>query len=235
MTSFDSWERDREDEVALCARCGREIQEVKCSAGNHGPNLCRFECLYCGFVNSGAALQCTRELHLTFNISRQASETVSLPDGVKSLVGEIVTSYALAENLFSLLLPEKYRGTIPHFSNDIKTMKKLMPKMVLPHRDTIQQVIGLSEDISATRHNLAHGRIDLRTYIEINLYLEEDKNNQSGGTLPPAMVRTRSQDKIGRTELSYEALEPYAAKSRELVSLINRTRVQLPDEWYDTP
>ena len=234
MASMDNWERDTEDEAALCARCRRAIQEVKCSADNHGPNLCRFECPYCGFVNSGAALQCMREIHLKFDISRRASEIVSLPDEVKILVGEIVINYALAENLFSLLLPEQYRGTIPHFSNDKKTMQRLLSKMGLPHRNAIQQVISLSEDISHTRHNLAHGRTDLRTYIELDLYSEEDKNNQSGGTLPPAMVRPRDQDEIGRTELSYEALEPYASKCRELVSLISRTRVQLPDEWYET-
>ena len=175
-----------------------------------------------------------REIHLKFDISRRVSEIVSLPDEVKILVGEIVINYALAENLFSLLLPEQYRRTIPHFSNDKKTMQRLLSKMGLPHRNAIQQVISLSEDISHTRHNLVHGRTDLRTYIELDLYSEEDKNNQSGGTLSPAMVRTRGQDENGRTELSYEALEPYASKCRELVSLISRTRVQLPDEWYET-
>ena len=233
MTSTGNWQRDSDDQAALCARCGQAIQEVKCSADNHGPNLCRFECPYCGFVNSGTALQCTREIHSKFEIVRRASEIVSLPDEVKILVGEIVINYALAENLFQLLLPEQYRGTKPYFSGDKKTMQGLLSKMLLPHCDAIHQIINLLEEISHTRHNLAHGRTDMRTYIKFNLYSEGDKNNQSGGTLPPAMVRTRGQDEIGRTELSYEALEPYAAKCRELVSLISHTRAQLPDEWYD--
>ena len=162
---MDNWETGLPKE-SLCARCGRNIQEVKCSAEVHGPNSCRFECSFCGFTNSGPDDQCMRELHLTVGISTQASETVSLPDEVNRLIGEIVTNFALAENNFNKLLPEQFRGTRPFLSNDIKVMRRLLSSIEPKFLDAVQRIIDLAEDISPVRHNLAHGQMIMRASHE---------------------------------------------------------------------
>ena len=218
MASTDNRETDLPNE-SLCSRCGRHIQEVKCSADNHGPNLCRFECPYCGFVNTGPDDRCLREMRVQTNISMPASEGVSLPDEVNRLIGEIVSNHALAENLVNRLLPEGYRGNRSHFAKDIETMKQMVWKIDPKYHEAVQRMVNLVEEISPVRHNLAHGQMILRASVGFTL-TEEGESNRSETTLPPEMVRTRGDDEIGRTELSCEALEPYAAKYRELIRVI---------------
>lgn len=220
MTSTDNRETGLPNE-SLCARCGLNIQEVKCSADIHGPNLCNFECPFCGFENSGPDDQCLREIRVVNKITMPASEGVSLPDEVNRLIGEIITNSALSENLLNRLLPEGDRGNRPYFSKDIETMKQMLWKVEPKYHEVVQRIVDLAEEISPVRHNLAHGQMILRALSEFSISAEEGETNRSDTTLPPEMVRLHAQREIGRTELSCEALEPYAAKYRELVRIIS--------------
>ena len=132
-----------EAEEALCVRCGHDMSGTKCISGPevHGAEVCQYECPACGYVRWGP--RCVQKIVFTMKVNVPASENISIPSRVNELVGEIITKYALAENLFHGLLPWKeeyhskkcvvkercpltYSSHYPSFKEDIKKVKDIL-------------------------------------------------------------------------------------------------------------
>ena len=164
------------------------------------------------------------------NLSRPVSSNFSLPDDVNRLIGEIITNYALAENLVNGMLPERCRGKRPEFAQDIVKLEQIVGRLDSPLGCVVQPIIELVRELAPVRHNLVHGHMNLRTSVDIAIAIDETEGNSSGTRLPPEMVRPHVQDETGKTELSREALEPYASKCMQLVFMIHPRAEMLAHE-----
>ena len=211
-----------------CVNCGvsREGNLTKCLVDKeddcaHGEGRCRFACIECGHeVQEG---WCLRRITLTTRVSMQAAEPVEVEEQIASLVGNIIVTFAQAERVLSKVLPPSCRGKRAIFSQDIQTLRRIMPRIdrsQTPWRDNewYEKIKRLYDRVAPKRNALAHGALLSGVKTSFVVGSQERAGQEQDEALPMTMVG--SGEPGVRVKLTEAELEPILLDVKQLLRLI---------------
>ena len=183
----------------------------------------------------GTAEAMTGELTILLPL---APDKIGLSPRVNELIGEIMTTFALAENGLHQLLPDdpKYHRKCkrepvfapeaflpwqhyPSIGEDVINVRQIIcdERLKGDVRQVLQRITGLVEQLRPDRNNLGHGQILLLSAFSVTL--PAAKQPRAIPAPRPRMVRRNERN---GTVLAEDILAPIAGQCRELVSLIAR-------------